>query len=50
MQRAYARGEIEWGDVKARLNSWLGHAKQANSKRLVRRVSADWTFARGGAE
>jgi len=49
MQRAYARGEIEWEDVKMRLNSWLGHAKQADSGRLVRRVSADWTFARGGA-
>lgn len=50
IKRAYARGEIEWDDVKVRLNNWLGHAKQANSKRLVRRVSADWTFARGGAE
>jgi len=50
MKRAYAREEIEWQDVKLRLNSWLGHAKQANSGRLVRRVSADWTFARGGAE
>ncbi len=36
--------------IKTRLAGWIGHAGQANSKRLVERLSQDWTFARGEAE
>ncbi|HOW72829.1 MAG TPA: reverse transcriptase domain-containing protein [Phycisphaerae bacterium] len=50
MRKAYAQGEIDWRDVKARLASWLGHAKRADSNRLVRRLSREWRFSRGRAE
>lgn len=50
MRQAYADGRIDWEDVKPRLASWLGHARHADSKRLVRRVSREWRFSRGGAE
>jgi hypothetical protein len=47
MKAAYARGEIGWGDVKPRLASWIGHARQAQSERLLRRLSSEWRFQRG---
>lgn len=46
MKAAYAAGEIEWGDVKTRLASWIGHARQARSRRLLRRLAREWTFVR----
>jgi hypothetical protein len=50
MKRRYAAGELDCRDIEARLAGWLGHAGQANSKRLVERLSRDGTFAGGGAE
>ena len=49
LKRAYTCGNINLPELKARLTSWLGHARQAHSERLIRRVSKDWTFVRGGA-
>lgn len=49
MRQQYAGERIDWKDIQPRLASWLGHARQANSERLIRRVSRDWVFARGGA-
>ena len=46
MQQAYAGSAIEWHDVKRRLDGWLGHAQQANSRRLLTRLSRDWVFCR----
>lgn len=46
MKQAYAEGHIEWDAVKARLDSWMGHARQANSNRLVAQISREWTFQR----
>ena len=45
---AYAKGMIDWDDVKVRLDSWIGHARQADSKQLVRRLSKEWRFTRDG--
>ncbi len=50
MRDAYARREINWNDIQPRLASWIGHARQANSKRLLRRLSRDWRFARARVE
>ena len=50
MRKAYGDGRIEWGDVKPRLASWIGHARQANSERLLRRMTREWVFTRGEAE
>lgn len=47
MRNAYADGRIDWEAIKLRLASWLGHALQANSRRLVRRLSREWCFSRG---
>ena len=49
MRRAYAAGVIEWNDIKPRLASWIGHARQADSERLLRRLCREWTFMRDRA-
>lgn len=46
MRNAYGEGLIDWADIKPRLVSWLGHARQANSERLIQRLSNDWHFVR----
>jgi len=46
MQREYAAGRAEWSDVRPRLDSWIGHARQADSERLLRCLSCEWVFAR----
>ncbi len=46
MREGYARGVVEWSVIKPRLDSWIGHARQANSVRLLGRVSRDWKFVR----
>lgn len=47
LQRAYALRRIDSKDVWPRLASWIGHARQADSERLLGRLSRDWVFARG---
>jgi len=49
MGRAYAAGLLDWNDIKPRLASWIGHARQADSERLLWRLCREWTFARDGA-
>lgn len=49
MRHAYAKRQIDWQDIKPRLASWIGHARQANSERLLERLSREWVFARGEA-
>lgn len=50
MREAYAAGRIGWRDIRPRLASWIGHARQADSERLLRRLCREWRFSRGGAE
>ena len=50
MRSAYAERRIGWEQIKPRLDSWLGHARQANSEHLIRRISAEWVFLRGEAK
>ncbi len=47
LRRAYARGWIGWEEVGPRLASWIGRARQADSERLLERLSAEWVFSRG---
>jgi RNA-directed DNA polymerase len=47
MRQAYARREIDAADVRPRIVSWAGHAMQANSARLLRRIGREWVFVRG---
>jgi len=46
MREGFAAGRIEWPGVKTRLDSWIGHARQASSERLLRRLSREWRFER----
>ena len=50
MRGAYSDGKIGWEQIKPRLDSWLGHARQADSEHLIRRISSDWVFLRGGTK
>ncbi|TVS20885.1 MAG: RNA-dependent DNA polymerase [Planctomycetaceae bacterium] len=50
MRKAYAHGLLEWHDVRQRLASWIGHARQANSERLLKSLCEEWRFVRGDAE
>ena len=49
MRQAYAAGVNDWNDIKPRLASWIGHARQADSERLLRRLCREWTFMRDQA-
>jgi len=49
MRLAYATGKIDWDVIKPRLVSWIGHARQADSERLLRRLCLEWTFIRDRA-
>jgi retron-type reverse transcriptase len=49
MRQSYAEGILNWDDIKLRLDSWLGHAKHADTKKLVRILSKNWKFKRDGA-
>ena len=46
MRREYAASRVEWGDIRPRLDSWIGHARQADSERLLRRLGCEWVFFR----
>jgi retron-type reverse transcriptase len=47
MRRSFSAGQLDVNTVKLRLMSWMGHAGQANSAMLLRRLSKEWVFARG---
>ena len=46
MRNEYLIHRIGWDDIKCRLDSWIGHARQADSQRLLRRLSREWRFGR----
>ncbi len=49
MKSAYANGKLPWAGVVKRLDSWMAHARQANSERLIRRLSRTWRFSKAPA-
>lgn len=50
MRQAYRDGRIGHADIRPRLVSWTGHARQADSEQLIRRLSREWVFTRGRAD
>ena len=46
MRRAHATGWIGWDEIRPRLDSWIAHAGNADSRRLLRRLSREWVFTR----
>jgi len=50
MRGEYASYRMDLPEVRQRLAGWIGHARQADSDRLLRRLSGEWRFTRGGTE
>ena len=50
MQADYAAGQIDFADIRRRLMSWSGHARQANTYRLRERLFDTIRFQRATAE
>jgi len=50
MRKAYSNGLIEWADIQPRLDSWIAHASHANSRKLIVRLSKNWSFSRAMAD
>jgi retron-type reverse transcriptase len=46
MQLDYARGRIDAKQVRIRLVSWMGHARHANSRRLIQKLLREHPFSR----
>jgi len=46
LEREYARGRIDHGDIQARLNSWIGHVRHADSHRIRRKLLNNTRFRR----
>lgn len=46
MQQHYADGKLDLTDIRRRIASWLGHARQADSHLLCRRLLAKISFQR----
>lgn len=46
MQGQYARYEISLHDARQRIMSWIGHARQADTKRLRQRLFREHPFRR----
>lgn len=49
MQEQYARYEISLDEARRRIMSWIGHARQADSYRLRRRLFREHPFRRARA-
>lgn len=45
--RAYGRGEIEWPDIDASVQAWIGHAGRADTLGLRTRIFSEVYFRRG---
>jgi len=50
MQRQYSEGQITLSEIKQRLMSWSGHARQADTHRLLEYLFATISFQRATAE
>ena len=46
LQKGYRNGLANWEDIRRSVVGWMGHAEQANTFRLRRRILADMVFKR----
>ncbi len=44
---AYAQGRMDWDDIKPSVQSWIGHAKQAQTLGLRKNIFSEIVFQRG---
>jgi len=49
MKESYRRAELDWPEVKCRIDSWLGHARHASTRHLIQQLSKDFVFQWGKA-
>jgi len=49
-QSCYARREMDLDEICQRLQSWIGHAQQADTWKLRRRLFSEHVFRRAAAE
>lgn len=47
MAKAYRAGRLEWTNVVASIQSWIGHAQDANTEGLRRAIFSQAVFIRG---
>jgi RNA-directed DNA polymerase len=47
LAKAYAAGHVQWPDVTSRVQSWIGHAKHADTDGLRRKIFSQAVFKRG---
>lgn len=45
--QGYRLGRLDWDDFNPNVQSWLGHARHADTRGLRRRIFADTVFVRG---
>ena len=50
MARAYRAGRLEWAKVAASVQSWIGHAKHADTEGLRRAIFSRASFIRGSGQ
>jgi hypothetical protein len=50
MARAYGTGRLEWAKVAASVQSWIGHAKHADTEGLRRAIFSRASFIRGSGQ
>ena len=50
MARAYRAGRLEWAKVAASVQSWIGHAKHADTEGLRRAIFSRASFIRGSCQ
>jgi RNA-directed DNA polymerase len=43
----YAEGRLHWGEINPSVQSWIGHAKQAQTMGLRKRIFSEIVFQRG---
>jgi retron-type reverse transcriptase len=47
MQRSFGRGEIEWEQIRPRVEAWIAHASHGDTWRLRERIFSEIAFSRG---
>ena len=50
LTRSYAAHRLDWQDVKASVQSWIGHAKHADTDGLRRAIFSQAVFIRGAGQ
>jgi RNA-directed DNA polymerase len=50
LAKAYAAGHVQWSEISPRVQSWIGHAKHADTDRLRRKIFSQAVFRRGAGQ